>query len=127
MDDLAFIYIIGLLLLLFSSGFFSGSETALTAASKARMQALMSQGNKRAQRVGKLHARMEKVISTVLLGNTLVNALTAVFMSAVLGQYFGEHGAMPVIAAVLATAFLYIFAEVLRSEERRVGKECRSR
>src|SRR3954471_15506196 len=113
MDEAIIIYIIGLLLLLFSSGFFSGSETALTAVSRARMQALLSQGNPRAIRVAKLHQKMEKVISTVLLGNTLVNALTAVLMSTVLTNYFGEHGAMPAMAAVVATAFLYIYAEVL--------------
>ena len=49
------IYIIGLMLLLVCSGFFSGSETAVTAVSRARMQALISQGNKRAMRVAKLH------------------------------------------------------------------------
>jgi Mg2+/Co2+ transporter CorB len=113
MDESIIIYIVGLLLLLLSSGFFSGSETALTAVSRARMQALISQGNQRAIRVAKLHERMEKVIGTVLLGNTLVNALTAVLMSSVLTTYFGEHGAMPAIAAIVATAFLYIFAEVL--------------
>jgi Mg2+/Co2+ transporter CorB len=105
--------VIGLAVLLACSGFFSGSETALTAASRARMQALITQGNKPAIRVGKLHARMEKVISTVLLGNTLVNALTAVLMSELLTRSFGNAGAMPVIAAVVATAFLYIFSEVL--------------
>jgi Mg2+/Co2+ transporter CorB len=113
MDETMIIAIIGLVLLLISSGFFSGSETALTAVSRARMQALISQGNKRAIRVGKLHAKMEKVIGTVLLGNTLVNALTAVLMSTLLTNTFGDTGAMPVIGAVIATAFLYIFAEVL--------------
>ncbi|MES1151177.1 MAG: CNNM domain-containing protein, partial [Dongia sp.] len=44
--DTMIIDIIGLALLLACSGFFSGSETALTAASRARMQALMGQGNK---------------------------------------------------------------------------------
>ena len=61
------LYVIGLILLLLCSGFFSGSETAITAVSKARMQALISQGNKRAMRVAKLHEKMEKVIATVLL------------------------------------------------------------
>jgi Mg2+/Co2+ transporter CorB len=111
--DTMIIDIIGLALLLACSGFFSGSETALTAASRARMQALMGQGNKAAIRVGKLHARMEKVIGTVLLGNTLVNALTAVLMSELLIRSFGDAGAMPVIGAVVATAFLYIFSEVM--------------
>jgi len=113
MDDTLIIYIIGLFLLLMSSGFFSGSETAITAVSRARMQALISHGNKRAIRVGKLHQKMEKVISTVLLGNTLVNALTAVLMSTLLTNTFGDTGVMSVIGAVTATAFLYIFAEVL--------------
>jgi Mg2+/Co2+ transporter CorB len=113
MDDTMIIYIIGLLLLLMSSGFFSGSETALTAVSRARMQALISHGNKRAIRVAKLHQKMEKVISTVLLGNTMVNALTAVLMSTLLTNTFGDTGVMSVIGAITATAFLYVFAEVL--------------
>ncbi|GAB2179568.1 HlyC/CorC family transporter [Dongia sp. agr-C8] len=107
------IYAIGLILLLVCSGFFSGSETALTAVSRARMQSLISQGNKRALMVGKLHQRMEKVIATVLLGNTFVNAATAALMTAFLSAEFGERGAMPLIAAGVATAFLFIFAEVL--------------
>ena len=111
--DSMIIDIVGLAILLACSGFFSGSETALTAASRARMQALISQNDKAAIRVGKLHARMEKVIGTVLLGNTLVNALTAVLMSELLVRSFGDTGAMPVIAAIVATAFLYIFSEVL--------------
>src|SRR5947207_455595 len=106
MDEALIIYIFGLLLLLMSSGFFSGSETALTAVSRARMQALISHGNKRAMRVAKLHRKMEKVISTVLLGNTMVNALTAVLMSTLLTNTFGDTGIMSVIGAVTATAFL---------------------
>ncbi len=107
------IYIIGLILLLVCSGFFSGSETAVTAVSRARMQALISQGNKRALLVAKLHQKMEKVIATVLLGNTFVNAATAALMTSFLSAEFGERGAMPLIAAGVATAFLFIFAEVL--------------
>ena len=107
------IYIIGLMLLLVCSGFFSGSETAVTAVSRARMQALISQGNKRAMRVAKLHEKMEKVIATVLLGNTFVNAATAALMTSFLSAEFGERGAMPLVAAGVATAFLFIFAEVL--------------
>ena len=113
MDETMIIYILGLILLLLSSGFFSGSETALTAVSRARMQALISQGNQRAIRVAKLHQKMEKVIGTVLLGNTLVNALTAVLMSTVLTSTFGDTGVMSAVGAITATAFLYIFAEVM--------------
>ncbi|HVM84225.1 MAG TPA: HlyC/CorC family transporter [Candidatus Binatia bacterium] len=106
-------YLIGLLLLLICSGFFSGSETALTAASRARMQALIGHGNKAAQRVAKLHQHMENVIGTVLLGNTFLNAATAALMTAFLTAEFGDRGVMPLIAAGVATAFLFIFSEVL--------------
>ena len=64
-------------LLLFSA-FFSGSETALTAASRARMHALEQQGDARAARLNRLRTHMERVIGTVLLGNNLVNILASV-------------------------------------------------
>jgi len=66
-----------LLLLIFCSGFFSGSETALTGASRARIYALANHGNARAKTVGRLHAKMSRVISTILLGNTFVNNAAA--------------------------------------------------
>ena len=59
------IYIIGLILLLVCSGFFSGSETAVTAVSRARMQSLISQGNKRALLVAKLHLQSRKPLERV--------------------------------------------------------------
>ncbi|HVJ43648.1 MAG TPA: HlyC/CorC family transporter [Dongiaceae bacterium] len=102
-----------LVILVVISGFFSASETALTAASRARIHTLMNNGNKRAAKVASLHERMEKVISTILLGNTFMNAATASLMTIVLGNYFGESGYAPLIATVSATAFLFIFAEVM--------------
>lgn len=107
------LYLAALVFLLLCSGFFSGSETAMTAASRARIHALVNHGNKRAIMVARMHEQMEKVIGTVLLGNTFVNAATASLMTAFLTMTFGESGAMPLIAAGVATAFLYIFAEVL--------------
>jgi Mg2+/Co2+ transporter CorB len=102
-----------LVILVVFSGFFSASETALTAASRARIHALVHNGNKRAAKVAALHERMEKVISTVLLGNTFMNAATAALMTAVFGHYFGEGGYATVIATVSATVFLFIFAELM--------------
>ena len=107
------IYLAALVLLLLCSSFFSGSETAMTAASRARIHALVNHGNKRAMTVARLHEQMEKVIGTVLLGNTFVNAATASLMTAFLTDTFGDTGTMPLIAAGVATAFLFIFAEVL--------------
>ncbi|HVJ32547.1 MAG TPA: HlyC/CorC family transporter [Terriglobia bacterium] len=106
-------YITLLVILVVFSGFFSASETALTGASRARIHALANDGNRRATKVARLQERMEKVISTVLLGNTLMNALTASLMTTIFGTYFGESGYAPLVAAVAATIFLFIFAEVM--------------
>jgi len=106
-------YITLLVILVVFSGFFSASETALTGASRARIHALASDGNRRATKVARLQERMEKVISTVLLGNTLMNALTASLMTTIFGAYFGDSGYAPLVAAVAATIFLFIFAEVM--------------
>ena len=103
-----------LLVLLGCSAFFAGSETALTAASRARMFALSSQGDRRAARVEKLQDQMERVIATMLLGNTFVNNAAAAITTVLFAQYL-EHagGAIPLLAAAAITAVIFIFSEVL--------------
>ena len=66
-----------IVLLLALSAFFNGSETALTAASRARMHALEGEGNPRAGLVNRILSAPEKMIGSVLLGNTLVDVLAA--------------------------------------------------
>ena len=66
-------YAIAIVILLMISAFFSGSETALTAASRARMHALERDGDKRARTVNKLLANRENFIGAILLGNNVVN------------------------------------------------------
>ncbi|MEM9878160.1 MAG: HlyC/CorC family transporter [Pseudomonadota bacterium] len=97
--------------LLVLSGFFSGSETALTAASRARLRLLESEGDKRAARFGALVEVPERFIGTILLGNNLVNIMASALATSVMIQVFGESG---VIYATLAmTALVLVFAEVL--------------
>ena len=81
-----------LIVLLGCSAFFAGSETALTAASRARMYALSSQGDHNAMRVEKLQSQMERVIATMLLGNTFVNNAAAAITTVVFAEYFTEAG-----------------------------------
>ena len=100
--------VIGLLLL---SAFFSGSETALTAASRARMHALESEGNERAKRVNALLERPERLISTILLGNNLVNILASALATSLLINLFGEVGVF--YATGLMTVVVVVFSEVL--------------
>lgn len=100
-----------LVLLVLGSAFFSSSETALTAASKARMLTLANQGFKRAIVVNKLRGRMEQVIGTILLGNACVNSFIAILSAQVFAVYFGDAGA--VYAGIVATIIIFVLGEVL--------------
>ncbi len=68
--------------LLMMSAFFSGSETALTATSRARMHKLEGDGDRRAARVNALIRDREKLIGSILVGNNIVNTLAASLASA---------------------------------------------
>ena len=98
--------------LLVCSGFFSGSETALTAASRARMFTLMKEGMKRAKLVLDLREKKEVLISTLLLGNTFVNIAAASLATLVGTRLAGdEYG--PIYATIATTLLVLIFSEVL--------------
>ncbi|MGK2742193.1 HlyC/CorC family transporter [Tepidicaulis sp. LMO-SS28] len=98
-------------ILLGLSGFFSGSETSLTAASRARMHRMAEDGDKRAQLVNRLIADPERLIGAILLGNNLVNILASALATSVLLAVFGEAGV--VYATFIMTALIVIFSEVL--------------
>lgn len=100
-----------IVLLLVLSGFFSGSETALTSASRARMHHLGRLGDKRAMRVSKLVEEKEDLIGSILLGNNLVNILASSLATSVLIILVGD--AAVAVATVVMTLLVLIFAEVL--------------
>jgi Mg2+/Co2+ transporter CorB len=93
------------------SAFFSGSETALTAASQARMHALERNGDRRAARVNRLLSGRDRLIGAILLGNTLVSIGASAFLTSVLEALVGYSGA--IYATGLMTVLLLVFAEVL--------------
>lgn len=103
--------IVAILLLLVLSGFFSGSETALTAASRARMHALEKSGNKRAVLVARLIEYRERLIGALLLGNNLVNILASALATSLMLKYFGDAGVA--YATIVMTLMVLIFSEVL--------------
>lgn len=111
MDWTLIISIVAIILLLVMSGFFSGSETALTAASRARMHHLERLGSKRAKRVNGLVEQPERLIGSILLGNNLVNILASSLATSVLIVLVGD-AAVP-IAVVVMTLLVLVFAEVL--------------
>ncbi len=103
--------LIAIFLLLVLSAFFNGSETALTAASRARMHALEQEGSKRAALVNRLLSTPEKMIGAVLLGNTLVDVLAAALASSLAVALVGEVGV--IYATMIMTALIVIFSAVL--------------
>lgn len=112
MSDTSFwMSVISILVLLGLSGFFSGSETALTAASRARMLHYEKSGDRRAGIVSRLIQARERLIGALLLGNNLVNILASALATNVLLNLFGDAGV--VYATLVMTALVLIFSEVL--------------
>jgi Mg2+/Co2+ transporter CorB len=93
------------------SAFFAGSETALTAASRARMFGLEKAGDKRATTVNRLIGSRARFIGAMLLGNTIANIGGSALTTSVLTSLFGDAGV--VYATIGMTVILLVFAEVL--------------
>jgi len=100
--------IVGLLLL---SAFFSGSETAMTAVSRAKLRRLADQGSKAARRVVGLTDDGETLIGAILIGNNVVNILATSLATSLALSLFGDSGVA--IATLVMTVLVMIFAEVL--------------
>ncbi|MFC2952121.1 HlyC/CorC family transporter [Marinicaulis aureus] len=111
-DPAIFLPIGTIVFLLFLSAFFSGSETALTATSKARMHKLESDGNLNARRVNLLIKNRERLIGAILLGNNLVNILASVIAASVFNQLFGASLIATGLATATMTVLVLVFAEV---------------
>ena len=104
--------IVGAILLLVAlSAFFSGSETALTAASKARMHQLEKTGDRRAALVSRLIEDRERLIGAILLGNNVVNILASALATSVLLTLFGQAGVA--YATIGMTILVLVFGEIL--------------
>ena len=99
------------ILLIVASAFFSSAETALTAASDARMRQLAIKGNRRALLVEKLRADREGLIGTILIGNNAVNVIASALATSVAISLFQEAGLL--WATLTMTVVLVIFAEVM--------------
>lgn len=97
--------------LLMLSAFFSGSETALTAASRAKLRAQADKGSTGAKLALSITNDNERLIGSVLLGNNLVNILAASLATALFTRLFGESGVA--LATLVMTLLVLIFAEVL--------------
>ena len=100
-----------ILLLLVMSAFFSGSETALTAASRGKLKSRAEKGDRGAERALVVTEDSERLIGSVLLGNNLVNILATSLTTAIFTRAFGDSGVA--LATLVMTFLVLIFAEVL--------------
>ena len=101
-----------ILALLTLSAVFSAAETALTAASRARMHQLEREGDKAAGRVNRLIEKRETMIGSVLLGNNLINILASALATQVLTRAIPGGWGVAAATAIM-TALVLVFAEVL--------------
>jgi Mg2+/Co2+ transporter CorB len=102
---------LAIIILLFISAFFSGSETALTAASDARLHQLSLRGKRRASIVLRLRRQNETLIGAILIGNNITNIAASALATSVLISLFDEAGVA--YAMIVMTILVVIFAEVL--------------
>ncbi len=105
------ILLLCLIVLVMLSGFLSGSETAITATSKARIIYKIKKGSKKAKYVLKILEKKDNVISSLLLSNNLVNILASSLATAFFYDIFGVKGIF--YSTIIMTIILVIFAEVL--------------
>ncbi len=94
-----------------AAAFFAGAETALTAASRARMHALEMAGDKRAKRVTLLIGMRGRLISSMLLGGQMVTIGSSAIATSVLLELYGDRGVWA--ATVIMTAVIVVFGEVM--------------
>ena len=100
-----------IIILILASAFFSSAETALTAASDARMRQLATKGNKNAKIVEALRADREGLIGAILIGNNAVNVLASAIATSLFITLYGEAGLL--WATITMTVLLVVFAEVM--------------
>ncbi|WP_163265748.1 HlyC/CorC family transporter [Chelativorans alearense] len=100
-----------ILALIFLSFLFSGTETGMTAVSRARLHTLERNGDKRAGLVSTLIERRNRLVGALLIGNNLVNIFASALATSLFLSLFGEAGVL--YATLVMTVLLVIFAEIL--------------
>lgn len=101
--------IIAIIFLLFVSFFFSGSETALTAANKVKLQAKANDGNKKAEKILHLISKPSEFITAILIGNNIANIILPTLVTIIAIDYGWNIG----IASAVITVTIIVFSEVL--------------
>jgi Mg2+/Co2+ transporter CorB len=106
------VLILALALLILCSAFFAMAETALMAANKYRLRHLAKRGNRSAITTLWLLERTDKLLSLVLIANTLINAMATALVTAIAILFFGHEESVITIATAVVAFLLIVFAEI---------------
>ncbi len=104
------------------SAYFSATETAFSSASTTRLKALAEKGNANAALACKLLEQYDRLLSTILIGNNIVNIATASIGTVLFVRHYGDAGAT--ISTVVVTVVVLIFGEI---SPKSIAKDCAER
>lgn len=113
MDSIPYdsIFLLGALLLL--SGYFSASETAITSVNKVRLRNQAEQNNVKAIRSLKMAENFDQSLSTILIGNNIVNIAMATIATKIATDLYGSNGSTLLITTIVITVLVLVFGEIL--------------
>ena len=103
--------IIILIILVLSYSFFSACETSFSSLNRVKIKALANSGNKRAEETLKLDEKFSKVLTTILVGNTIVNVVAASLATVLFTNLYKENGVA--ISSIIMTVVIMIIGEIL--------------
>lgn len=113
MDDGSIIQILVLVVLIVLSGYFSATETAFSALNRIRVKNMASDGNKKAALVQKMAENFDRILSTILIGNNIVNiAATSIATLLFIDICKGDQALGTTVATVVVTVVVLIFGEI---------------
>lgn len=102
--------IIVIVILIFLSAYFSATETAFTSINKIRLKNMAGDGDKKAARVLNLSEKYDKLLTTILIGNNIVNITMTSIATVLFVELMGPYG--PTAATVVITVVVLIFGEI---------------
>jgi Mg2+/Co2+ transporter CorB len=113
LDDISLGALFGILLvLLICSAFFSGSETSMMAINRYRLNTLIRKGNRSAKLVNHLLGKVDKLLGSILLGNTLVNVAAAAVANIIVLRIYGQDDLAILLGTLALTFVLLVFSEI---------------
>ena len=110
MDHNSISMIVVMAALVLMSAYFSATETAFSSLNSARLKAMAERGNRKAALALRLADQYDRLLSTILIGNNIVNIAVASMGTVLFVRYFGDLGAT--ISTVVVTVVVLIFGEI---------------